>query len=236
VTIFLRVSTQHYSYMYFLRLMFSSLRKTAHWFLAPLHCASCKIMMEHEAPLCETCFAKIRRLVPTQLPLTATKQMTVYALGAYEEALAQLVRAKQYRSIAAARQSGVLLAQFVAEWQLPWDCIVAVPLHWRRSALRGYNQAEVIAREVAQAKQLPLFSIIKRKKYTAYQMSCSADGRKTNVQDAFVLKQSTASYEGKHILIIDDLMTTGATLSAVGRALLPLKPASISALVVAKVV
>lgn len=205
--------------------------------LVPPHCSFCKIMMEQDFPLCDECLSNIRRLVPTDIQLTPTKKMTVFALGAYEDALAALVRAKQHRNIGAAHQLGVLLAEHIRVWNLPIDYLVAVPLHWRRYAWRGFNQAEVIATEIAQLRKTELVPIVRRTKHTAYQMTQSAKERVTNVKDVFSLSvQESAQYRGKHILVVDDLMTTGATLEAVGRALLPLKPASITALVACRVV
>ncbi len=223
--------------MYLLNQILFFLKQIAQLVLVPAHCASCKIMMEHDFPLCPDCMLTIRRLIPTELAITPTKKMTVFALGAYEGPLAQLVRAKQNRSLSAAQQLGVLLAEHIRGWNHAFDYIVPVPLHWRRYAMRGYNQTEVMAKEVARTRGVAAVRIAKRTKHTAYQMSCSAQGRTLNVQDVFALSvKDYAAYQGKHILLIDDLMTTGATLTAVGRALLPLKPASVSALVACKVV
>ena len=194
-------------------------------------------MMEHDFPLCEPCRAEIRFLLPTELQITSTKKMTVFALGAYEGALAQLVRAKQYRSISSAQQLGHLLADQIQAWNMPIDYVVPVPLHWRRYAWRGYNQAEVMAQVVAQMRHVPVMKNVKRTRYTAYQMTQSAQGRAQNVQNVFsVSGDALEKYTGKHMVIIDDLMTTGATLEAVARALIPLKPASITALVGCRVV
>jgi len=215
----------------------SFIKKLIHALLAPFHCASCKIMMEHDFPLCEPCRAVIRLLLPTELQITSTKKMTVFALGAYEGALAQLVRAKQYRSISAAQQLGQLLADQVQTWNMPIDYVVPVPLHWRRYAWRGYNQAEVMAQVIAQMRKVPVMKSLKRTRYTAYQMTQSAHGRIQNVLNVFsVGEDALEKYTGKHMVIVDDLMTTGATLEAVARALLPLKPASITALVGCRVV
>lgn len=205
--------------------------------LVPLHCSFCKIMMEHDFPLCKNCMSLIRHLIPTEISLTTTKKMTVYAVGAYEGPLAMLVRAKQHRAIGAAQQLGQLLAEHAQGWNHPIDYIVPVPLHWRRYAWRGFNQAQVMAEVVADARSVPLLRGVTRAHHTAYQMTQSAQERVTNVKDVFSVRVGDkATYAGKHILLIDDLMTTGATLEAVARTLLPLKPASITALVACRVV
>lgn len=218
-------------------MMLPFIQKLIRLVFAPAHCSACKIMLEHDFPLCHNCKKQIRYLLPTEIQITSTKKMTVFALGAYEEPLAHLVRAKQHRSMSAAQQLGQLLADQFMEWKLPIDYIVPVPLHWRRYAWRGYNQAEIMARVIAEVRQVPLMKFVKRTHYTVYQMTQSAQGRAKNVHNVFsVQAHDITAYAGKHLVIIDDLMTTGATLEAVARALMPLKPASITAFVGCRVV
>lgn len=211
-------------------------KRLAYLILAPVHCFSCKIMLDHESPLCDICFKQIRYLLPVDISLTSSKKISVLSLGAYEEPLSSLIRAKQHRNIAAAQQLGVLLINHFAEWKISVDYIVPVPLHWRRYAWRGFNQAEIIAATMAQAWNVPLVHLLKRTKNTAYQMTQTAETREENVRDVFTVAiNEVEKYRGKHIVLIDDLMTTGATLTATGRALLTVKPASVTAIVACRV-
>jgi len=93
------------------------------------------------------------------------------------------------------------------------DCVVPVPLHWKRKWKRGYNQAEIIAGEVALALHAEADKgILRRKRNTMTQTRLDVKGKEENVKDAF-----EAVAEGKdfrHILLVDDIFTTGSTLFA----------------------
>lgn len=92
------------------------------------------------------------------------------------------------------------------------DCIVPVPLAKRRQHHRGYNQSEMLARGVAEATGLPLINTaIARIVDNPTQTSLTAQQRAENVQSIFRLRQ-TGVLADKHVLLIDDVLTTGATL------------------------
>lgn len=115
------------------------------------------------------------------------------------------------------------------------DYFVPVPLHWTRYARRGFNQAEIIARELNKKYHANVLSCIKRVKRTPYQSYFIGNKRADNVKDVFMPKREKALLlKGKHIVIVDDLMTTGSTLKEIANMLLDYKPASISAFVVCR--
>lgn len=102
------------------------------------------------------------------------------------------------------------------------DMIVPVPLHWRRMLQRRYNQAAELARVIAKstaAEYRP--DLLKRKRYTRPQASLSRIGRARNVKGAFALRRAAdkAIIKNKTILLVDDVMTTGATISVCAKAL-----------------
>lgn len=126
------------------------------------------------------------------------------------------------------------------------DCVMPVPLHWIRRWRRGYNQAEVIAREVAEALGAPLdCKTLVRRRRTRTQTKLDVKGKAANVSGAFkarspqtsgisrgtskVIKDDTPSDKLKvrHILLIDDVFTTGATLHACLVALRTVFPPSV---------
>lgn len=103
------------------------------------------------------------------------------------------------------------------------DCVMPVPLHWIRRWRRGYNQAEVIAREVAAELGAPLdCRTLVRRRRTRTQTRLNIDGKAANVAGAFrvhLKRESDSSGQSRHpevrhILLIDDLFTTGSTLMA----------------------
>lgn len=92
------------------------------------------------------------------------------------------------------------------------DAIVPVPLARKRLKSRGYNQSELLARGVSEVTHIPiLYDVVERSVENPTQTHLDAEARKENVRDIFVLKKAEA-IRGKHILLIDDVLTTGATL------------------------
>lgn len=119
------------------------------------------------------------------------------------------------------------------------DYVIPVPLHEDKLRTRGYNQAERVAAGIAEslgAECLP-YAVL-RKRYTETQTRKSQFERMENVESVFQLAVNVGQgkvhpLSGKHILLVDDVMTTGATLEALGSVLLPVKPASLKVAVLA---
>ena len=96
--------------------------------------------------------------------------------------------------------------------------IVPVPLHWRKQRKRGFNQAELLARELSRYTGIPVNTgLLKKKHATRSQKKLDAAGRKKNLKEAF---QVVGNPVGKRILLIDDVYTTGSTMDVLAGALL----------------
>ncbi len=108
--------------------------------------------------------------------------------------------------------------------------IIPVPLHRTRLAERGYNQAEVMARAIALESNTRAIQALKRVRPTPSQTHLSISERIENMRSAFSLSRHAPEIKGQHILIVDDVMTTGSTLAGVAETLLEAKPKSISTL------
>lgn len=204
--------------------------------ISPPFCVHCKKNLEQREPLCSDCEALIEPIVSALIKVQKYT-VPVFALSAYKGVIQKLILAKHHSSRVAARQLGQLMIKHPA---CPWDKIdyvVPVPLHWIRYARRGFNQAEVMARVIVGHFSKKLSCGIKRSKKTEYQAQLTRDARKKNVAEVFVLADAyKESYYNKHILIIDDLMTTGVTLREVIALVAAGNPASITVLVAARVV
>lgn len=117
------------------------------------------------------------------------------------------------------------------------DLLVPVPLHPMRLLKRRYNQAALIARELSHATQLPWHhDVLRRVRHTASQGVMSSPQRRGNVRSAFAVPPHRRTLiEGKHLCLIDDVYTTGATVRECTRTLLDAGAEKVSVLCVARV-
>ena len=217
--------------------MVSLLNKTYRYLkqiIAPPFCAYCKRFLEVDAVLCQPCVEKISPVVSHEIEVTKTKRMRVLAVGRYEDPLRALILAKSSSQRIASVQLGKLIWGMSNLPNIPFDYIVPIPLHWTRYSWRGYNQAQEIARVIAQESSKPMLNLLRRTKRTPYLTYYAADARQEKMREVFALRNK-ADMRGKHILLVDDMMTTGATLKEAARELWKSKPTSITAAVIARV-
>jgi ComF family protein len=119
---------------------------------------------------------------------------------------------------------GRALAEYLGD-ELPiaagdYDLVIPVPLHWRRLWWRGFNQAALLAAEVAKRLQLPLdTTAMSRRRFTTPQTARHHDERVRNVRRAFAVAHPERIRK-RRVLIVDDVMTTGATVDECARVLL----------------
>ncbi len=114
------------------------------------------------------------------------------------------------------------LGEFLGAWSAEkthpaWidtiDAIIPIPLHRTKQRARGFNQAEYIARGIAQQYHLPVNSnVLKRVKYTSTQTQLSRDERKQNMENAFEFSTGERLSPNSNVLLVDDVFTTGSTM------------------------
>ena len=226
-------------------------------FAAPRECIVCGTALAlHERFLCVHCLADLPRTHYSDRshnPLadrfnhliqkdvgTASEQDSGLEKYAYATALFYYRSSTGYRSItqrlkyhsdlSSGRYFSSLLAKELQSSPLfsDVDCVIPVPLHWSRLWSRGYNQSEVIAREIAGALGARLSSdILFRQRRTRTQTRLSIVQKSINVEGAFRVRQGKAIKTFSHILLVDDVFTTGATLHSCFRALRSAFPASV---------
>ena len=111
------------------------------------------------------------------------------------------------------------------------DALLPVPLHWRRLAYRGYNQANELCKPIARRTGLPVIGGVARCRATAAQSGLSASARNRNLRGAFVVRKQILA---RHVLLVDDVITTGATTRHLALALLQQGVAKVSVAAVAR--
>lgn len=168
-------------------------------------CQQCAQLLPPESyQICGTCLA-------SPPPFDA-----VHALFHYQPPISRLITGLKFKARFSYANPfthfmhQAVLHQWYAGKSLP-DLLIPVPLHAKRLRERGYNQALEIARPLSRFLKLPLDTSIIRHKHTLPQSSLPAAERRQNVADSFAAKRS---YHDLHIAVMDDVMTTGNTVSA----------------------
>jgi len=194
-------------------------------FSADYFCASCRTPFRNEFPLdengqCALCRQGLRGFD------------AAYCYGEYDGTLRELIHLFKYRRM---KPLGQRLARFLPA-ALPidqaFDAVVPVPLHWRRAWSRGFNQARILAGHVARKRGWKLIQPLRRRPSRERQASLSNHERRLNVERAFFAK---GSLTGMRILLVDDVMTTGATAPACALALKRAGAKSVTLLTLARV-
>jgi ComF family protein len=188
--------------------------------LAPA-CAGCNAMLATplDGCVCRNCWAAIAPVAALRFEDGAAIT-TLTAVGAYDGTLREIIHALKYqkrRSIAP--HLARLMRLGAADVLSDAHCVIPVPLHWRRRYTRGFNQAREIARHLG----LPLADVLQRRHATTAQVRLSAGERHANMRGAFRLRRpllrATPNLAGLTVVLLDDVVTTGATLEACAQVL-----------------
>ena len=201
--------------------------------LFPRVCAACgNLLLEGEETVCTTC----RFLLPKtgyennpnnplaqyffgQMPFNAVSAEFFFSKSGKVQ---HLIHGLKYNHC---RENGIFLGQEIGKSLLKTpdyqgiNCLIPIPLHPKKEKIRGYNQSHVIAEGISEIMNIPIAeNCLVRNTFTQTQTKKSREERWNNVKDIFEVKNSSEIAE-KHVLLIDDVLTTGATIMSAGKAL-----------------
>jgi ComF family protein len=234
----------------------AALRAALDLALPPL-CAACRQPVDGRG-LCPACWSKLSFITrpycerlgipfvydpgPGILSMQAIASPPAYhrarAAVRFDEISRMLVHALKYADrLDLAPMMGRFIAQAGRELLAEADALVPVPLHWRRLWMRRFNQSAMLAAAISSETGVPIAaSVLKRVKPTVQQFGLSRTERAANVQGAFrVPPDGKAAVTRRRLVLIDDVLTTGATVDGCARALLRAGAANVDVLVFARV-
>jgi ComF family protein len=226
--------------------------------LPPL-CAACRAPLGDLGGLCPACWAKVSFIAPPYcerlgipfaydpgpgvLSMEAIADPPAYgrarAAVRFDDVARDLVHRLKYGDrLDLAAIMGRWMARAGRDLTEEADALVPVPLHWRRLWGRRFNQAAMLAQAVAATRDLPvLHGALRRVRATPQQVGLTRAERAVNVQGAFdVTADGKAAIHGKRLVLVDDVLTSGATIDTCARALLRAGARNVDVLVFARVV
>ena len=224
----------------------------------PTLCVSCREPVHGEG-VCAECWSKLSFIEPPFCPrlgipfvydpgpellsMEAIANPPAYqrarAAVRYDEVARTLVHALKYQDRTdLAPAMGRWMARAGKQLLTDADILVPVPLHWQRGWSRRYNQSGALAQVISSQSGVKLASeALRRVRATEQQIGLSRAQRASNVQGAFkVAPDRMADIQGRRVILVDDVLTTGATVDACARALLRAKAAQVDVLTFARVV
>jgi ComF family protein len=225
----------------------------------PSQCLSCREPVASHGGLCAVCWGKLSFISrpycerlgipfvydpgPGILSMEAIADPPAYnrarAAVRYDETARMLVHAFKYGDrIDLAPSLGRWMANAGAELLRDADALIPVPLHWRRQWARRFNQSAALCQAISRASGVPVTcDILRRRRATRQQVGLNQAERDANVQGAFAVARSDRmAIHGKRLVLVDDVLTSGATVDNCARVLLRNGALSVDVLVFARVV
>lgn len=212
--------------------------------LAPPLCFGCAGPARAGSPLCAECRARLRWLGPDPVAVAGTEhELLVWAPLAYRGAAAALVRALKFRGavavadtmaaqIAANAPPGLLVPRALDAAALEDRALVPVPLHPARGRRRGFNQAERLAAALSERTGLAVADCLRRSGRRGTQVGRGRGHRQAAIRGAISVRPGRVP--PVHAILVDDVVTTGATLAACAAALRAARGSAVSAVAYAR--
>jgi ComF family protein len=196
------------------------------FFISPrYHCSCCALPLSHSALFCGECLRTTPDFDRTFSPFLYQKPLSDL-----------LIHFKENTDLFAGKALSDLFAKKIQDYylqqHLPFpDLIVPVPLHWKKQWQRGFNHSIFLADNLSRALSIPVFKDSRRTQQAPEQKALKRTARLNNIKHSFTV---TSSLDGEHVVIVDDVMTTGATVNALAKTLKQAGASYVSVWVVAR--
>jgi ComF family protein len=215
-------------------------------FIYPPICPLCSRPIDHDGPVCSSCqdnlledfrvtsYGEESHFKYLKEKICFNEVIACWTFTPQVEALIHIVTYQQGRILG--RYLGRIMGEGIRE-QFPDSSgrvIVPVPLYPVRRRERGYNQSELLSRGIAEIIPMPIdTNVLIRKKQTQTQTLLSAKERQENVRDAFLIRNGESVVK-RHVILLDDIVTTGATMQQCAKLLILAGAASVTGLALAR--
>jgi ComF family protein len=220
----------------FVRAVLRSLSGMLGDLVSPPRCAACGLRLRRAATFCAACSSLVEvDLTPVALRLGPTAQARACAGVLYAGPIVEAIRALKFgRRSELVRQLAPLALRALERLPERPAVIVPVPLHPRRRVERGFDQAALLAGALAGLANLPLaLGAVRRTRATGQQARLGREERLANVAAAFSASRPR-DVHGRHVVLVDDVLTTGATAASCAQALLEAGASRVDVVVVAR--
>jgi ComF family protein len=208
-------------------------------FMPKLCCACNNTLVQNESYLCTNCLLQlpqtrfqsyndnpVARLFWGRVPLKYVFSFLYFRKDSITQHLLHQIKYNDHKNLA--EHMGWMMGEYVEKMPEKPDLIAAIPLHKHKERRRGYNQSALIADGISRRCGAPNTSTnLQRTKYTESQTRKNRYQRWENVDEIFCVKDE-ALYAGKHVLLIDDVITTGSTIEACVQCLLDVEGCKVS--------
>ena len=188
--------------------------------LFPARCLLCDTIIPAEESVCRDCTAKIPEKPFSRkfaLPGGGAEGFQVFSPLSYEGGYKKTIYRFKFRGQKGlAKPMGRLMAELADHMEIPFDAVTWAPMTDKKRRERGYDQSELLARAAAKELNLPCLPLLKKVRENKTQHELSARQRWLNVKNAYRAEKAA---EGKTLLLIDDIVTTGATVSECAKTL-----------------
>lgn len=223
-------------YSFFIKILNKLLIYINYLFYSLFSCYYCKqnFLKFKKFSICEDCWKEVLPIIPLVI-IKKKYKIKIYSLGKYIGLLENLIKIKYYKSIVHYKQIAFYMTLYFKNNELKADLLIPVPQHFIRRYNRWFNHSREISNYISKNINVPIFDKVYCLKNKQPQAFLPIEERKKYINNLFFINEKYKNeIFNKEICIIDDVYTTGVTISAMIEVLIKFKPKSIKVLTIAR--